>query len=150
MYRTIVVATDGHEGGDRAVAAARDLAARSYARIVVVHVNELVVIRGGTMSFDPNEVEVAQRIWDQVRDMTNNGLRAELTVRTARDPARSIADTAKAVGADLIVIGPSRHDPLAGAVFGSVTQRLLRVATCPVQAVPLAGERAAAPLIKMA
>jgi hypothetical protein len=51
-------------------------------------------------------------------------------------PAHEIADVAREVGADLIVIGTRGHTPIAGLSLGSVTLRLLHVAPCPVLAVP--------------
>jgi nucleotide-binding universal stress UspA family protein len=50
--------------------------------------------------------------------------------------ARVVADIAHEDDADVIVVGTRGHSPLVGALVGSVTQRLLHIAPCPVIAVP--------------
>lgn len=47
-----------------------------------------------------------------------------------------IAERARELGADAIVVGTRGHGPVAGLLLGSVTQRLLHIAECPVLAVP--------------
>jgi nucleotide-binding universal stress UspA family protein len=47
-----------------------------------------------------------------------------------------IVDAARAFGADLIVVGTRGYGAVRGMVVGSVTQRLLHVADCPVLVVP--------------
>ena len=47
-----------------------------------------------------------------------------------------IADAAKENEADVIVVGSRGYGRIAGVLLGSVTQRLLHVAPCPVLAVP--------------
>jgi nucleotide-binding universal stress UspA family protein len=37
---------------------------------------------------------------------------------------------------DAIVVGTRGHTPIAGLLVGSVTQRLLHIAPCPLIAVP--------------
>jgi nucleotide-binding universal stress UspA family protein len=61
---------------------------------------------------------------------------------TGRASGYSVFDVARDVGADVIVVGTRGRGPLAGLLVGSVTQRLLHVAPCPVLAVPI-GEHAA-------
>jgi nucleotide-binding universal stress UspA family protein len=55
---------------------------------------------------------------------------------TVVGPAHVIADIAKNNGSDLIVLGTRGHSAVAGLLLGSVTQRLLHIAPCPVLAVP--------------
>jgi nucleotide-binding universal stress UspA family protein len=54
-------------------------------------------------------------------------------------PAHEIADLAREADADLIVVGSRGHGLIAGLLLGSVTQRLLHVAPCPVLVVPAEG-----------
>jgi nucleotide-binding universal stress UspA family protein len=57
------------------------------------------------------------------------------TIVWATDRSDS-AEIARAVGADVIVVGIRGHTQLAGLLLGSITQRLLHVAPCPVLAIP--------------
>jgi len=79
-----------------------------------------------------------------VSDATEGRIRGALRVvnRPGMQPAQCIADIASEVGADMIVVGTRGHSPVGGVFAGSVAQRLLQVAPCPVLAVP---PRAAAP-----
>jgi nucleotide-binding universal stress UspA family protein len=56
--------------------------------------------------------------------------------------AHAIAELAESQGADIIAVGTRGHTALAGLLLGSVTQRLLHIAPCPVLAVPPKERRA--------
>lgn len=51
-------------------------------------------------------------------------------------PAEVLAQLAQSEDADLIVVGTRGHSSVAGLLLGSVTQRLLHIASVPVLAVP--------------
>ena len=54
------------------------------------------------------------------------------------DPATKILDVACAEEIDLIVLSPRRHGALGRFLFGSVTDRVMRLAPCPVLSVAAA------------
>ena len=64
-------------------------------------------------------------------------MRAELVVisAVAGGPAHVIADVAREVNADVIVVGTRGHHQVSSLIF-SVTHTLLHMSTCPVLAVP--------------
>jgi nucleotide-binding universal stress UspA family protein len=71
-------------------------------------------------------------------ELTDAGLDAKVKIvnHVGPQPAHQIADIARDAGADLIVMGSRGHGAVAGLLLGSVTQRLLHVAPCPVLVVP--------------
>jgi nucleotide-binding universal stress UspA family protein len=139
MFKTIVWATDGSETADRALAYAKSLASGSGAKLFAVHCNEHFF--GGRSSGSPvlaDEDEIEAKIRGQVATAESEGIAAsfDLVSGVAGHTAHVIADTARMLGADVIVVGTRGHAPVAGLLLGSDTQRLLHVASCPVLAVP--------------
>jgi nucleotide-binding universal stress UspA family protein len=143
MLRTIVWATDGSAAADRALPYAKALAGADGGSLVAVHAIERFVGRAAGVPVHADEPEVEAKIRGQVRELVEEGLDATVRFVTGREPEtpRMIAEVAHEVGADVIVVGTRGRSALAGAVLGSVTQRLLHIAPCPVLAVP-AGKRA--------
>jgi nucleotide-binding universal stress UspA family protein len=47
-------------------------------------------------------------------------------------PSKAIVETAREIGADLIVMGTRGHSGFKHALLGSVTERTVRIAPCPV------------------
>ncbi len=138
MFKTIVWATDGSETADRALPYARGLAEGPDKTLVVVHVKELLVGRGGGYPVYADEAELLEKIEAQVEEIRKSGVAVELKLATSttHTPAHFVAEVAKEVDADVIVVGTRGHGPLAGALLGSVAQHLLHDAPCPVLAIP--------------
>lgn len=139
MFKTIVWATDGSEAADRALPYAKALAEGEGRTLLIVHSNELIVGgRAGGYPMLADEDEVVKRIEGQSEQARQEGLNARLKVvaGAGAGAAHMIADVAREAGADVIVVGTRGHAPVPGLLLGSVTQRLLHVAPCPVLAVP--------------
>jgi len=138
MFDQLVWATDGSENADRALDYVKRVAENGDARVLAVHVNELTVGRAGGYPVYMDEDELAQKIRQQVDDLKQAGVDAELRITPVAigGAAHVLADAATEAGADLIVVGTRGQGPVKGLLLGSVTQRLLQVAPCPVLAVP--------------
>ncbi len=121
--REVLVATDFSEIADEAVRAARQHAERFGARLHLLHVLETA------------EGDAAQRL-----AQLSEGLGASVPVLVrapAGDPANEIARYASEHGVDLIVVGTHGRTGMSRALLGSVAERVIRTAPCPVLAVPL-------------
>lgn len=139
MFKTIVVGLDGSEGAERALPFAVELARRDNAKIVIAHVEERILGKGGG-PLHADEEEVVANIRRQAEELAAEGIetRVETSDVMLGGPAHAIDEIANRVGADLIVVGTRGHSPVAGLLLGSVTQRLLHIASIPVLAVPSA------------
>lgn len=144
MFTTILWATDGSPTAARALPFALDLVKDHEAKLVVAHAREIFVGRGAGYPVLADEDELRTQIGKQVEDLRHEGLNATYVVRTCTSghaPA-AIAEIAKEVGADLIVVGTHGYGRVAGMLLGSVTQGLLHAGVCPVLAVPTGAEAA--------
>lgn len=140
MFNKVMWATDGSEAADQAMPLARTLAAEGAGELLMLHCNELTMPGkgGGRLPRFANEDELKAKIERQAGELSGNGVR--VTVQLGTTPvggaAHVIADAARDQQADVIVVGTRGHTPLGGLLLGSVTQRLLHIAPCPVLAVP--------------
>jgi nucleotide-binding universal stress UspA family protein len=140
MFKKVLWATDGSEAADQAMPVAENLAAEGGGELVVVHCQELMtpVKGGGRYPLAANEDELRAKIQRQVAELSGNSVRVSSETGTAvvGGAAHMIADAARDEQADVIVVGTRGHTPLGGLLVGSVTQRLLHIAPCPVLVVP--------------
>jgi nucleotide-binding universal stress UspA family protein len=137
MFGTVVLALDGSESSDKALVYATELAKEHGSKIHVVHVVEMMAGRGGgTAHVDEDQLKV--KIARQVDELGAAGVATELELHSAMmgGPAHVIADVAARVDADVIVTGSRGHTAFAGILLGSVAQRLLHLAHCPMLIVP--------------
>ena len=141
MFSKIVIALDGSDHSLKAVEYAKRLSPDKSARIEVVHVRELLMGRGvGGAPVKLDEEEVVEEVQGTVRELSDAGYDVHLqVVSTVRDgPAQIIAEIAKLIHADVIIVGTRGHGPVSGLLVGSVAQRLLHLAPCPVLVIPVA------------
>jgi len=122
MTREILVATDFSDEAEAAVRVAIDQARRLGARLHIFHV------------LSSGEVDVTRLLADAT---ALGGPDVPVTVAsTSGDPATEILRYARAHAIDLIVVGTHGRSGFSRALLGSVADRVLRGAACPVLAVP--------------
>jgi nucleotide-binding universal stress UspA family protein len=138
MFKSIIWATDGSESADLALPYAKSIAGEQGAALLVVHCDEFLPGRGGGQPILADEEDVKAKIDRQAHELRDEGLNAsmQLTSATAGGAAHAIATAAEELPADLIIVGTRGHTPLGGLLLGSVAQRLLHIAPCPVLVVP--------------
>lgn len=145
FYR-IVVAVDFSPASEEAWAHARRLAAHADAELILTHVvAEAPRLGGGPpMRARIAEVQASLRRWadDKLAKWAEaaraEGRRVRLAVRVGI-PYQEIVDLATDERADLVVIGTQGRTGIRHAVLGSVAERVVRLAPCPVLSVRAAG-----------
>jgi nucleotide-binding universal stress UspA family protein len=143
MFNSIIWATDGSEAADKALPYIRSFASEHHAKVTLVHCDELLVARSaGKDEFVDGEY-VRDKIERQARALRDDGVDAhtKFVGGIGCDAAKQISETATELPADLIVVATRGRTALEGLVLGSVTQRLMLIAPCPVLAVPTAQQR---------
>jgi nucleotide-binding universal stress UspA family protein len=138
MFKTIVVAVDGSPSSGRALEYGVNLAKENSSHLVLAHVTELIAGRAaGTVHLE--EGDLVQRLRDRAGKLAQDGLPGT-EFKVARTmtggPAHALAEIAAESNADLVVTGTRGHTALTGLVVGSVAQRMMHVAPCPVLVVP--------------
>jgi nucleotide-binding universal stress UspA family protein len=137
MFKTIVWATDGSELADVALDTVRELARQDGSRIVAVHANELLRGRFGGAPVFADEPDLEEKVRAQVEELRSVGLDATLEIRSgSKDVATLIADAARDVDADLIVVATHGRGGVTAALMGSVARALCHTAGRPLLVVP--------------
>jgi nucleotide-binding universal stress UspA family protein len=146
----ILVPVDFSPHAERAFGYATTVAQRFGATLGLVHVVEDPYVTGAwnTEVYVPNVGEILeqliagaeQELAARRRRATALGLTAETAVLSGR-PAHAIVEHAKEGGFDLIVMGTHGRTGLSHVVMGSVAERVVQKAPCPVLTVH-AGEAA--------
>ena len=139
MFKSIVWANDGSEAAQQALPLVKELARTGGATVTLVHVVERVEGSGAVgMPRRADESKVQADLRDLVGALEQEGITASLEIRgdVGARPAHEVVDIATKTGADLIVAGSRGHTAIGGLLLGSVTNRLLHIAPCPVLVVP--------------
>ncbi|MFM0514446.1 universal stress protein [Paraburkholderia sp. RL17-373-BIF-A] len=140
MYSNIVVAVGGSEAAKRALSEAIQLAKLSRAKLTAVYVLDpsaafAYVCDPQLLTDIARQVDMSLLISAiaQMREL-NNGGNTEIveTQRIADDIASASMRCVQRHRADLVVMGTHGRRGLRRMVIGSVAERFVRYATCPV------------------
>jgi nucleotide-binding universal stress UspA family protein len=139
--KNVLVPTDFGGAADAALLYGRELAGRFGATLHVVHVVENIQIASfpgdgyGEMAATLQaELEKAARlkITERVVDSDGSGPPTVRAVISSMGTVASILEYARAHKIDLIVMGTNGRAALAHLMMGSVAERVVRLAPCPV------------------
>ena len=137
--KNILVATDFSEPSAVALNYGRDLA-RSYdATLHVVHVIEdLLALHGPEIGFAIADVErnieaaVRRDLDAAITPSDRESLDIRTTITRAPNVSHAISDYAKDHAIDLIIVGTHGRGAFQRFLIGSVAERVMRTAPCPV------------------
>ena len=142
--KQVLVATDFSEASDAALLYSREFARAFGATLHVIHVIEDISGRLGDLPNVP-EAYIDYGLWRQdaikaaekdlnarLSDEDRRQLAATAVAVVARTAPGAILDCARERHVDLIVAGTHGRGAIAHFVMGSVAERLVRQAPCPV------------------
>jgi nucleotide-binding universal stress UspA family protein len=135
MFKKMLIANDGSEGGARAFVSALELARRLESELHMLCVEELP--RFATSIHEAREERgEADHLVRSVIERARTRARAERVELemyvVAGHPVPSIVKFIEGGGYDLLVIGYMGHSALYNRVIGSTTDRLVELAPCEV------------------
>jgi len=128
----ILVATDFSPAADAALDYARALATRFGATLHVLHAAENLFFRA-TLA-DPYAIKAAtaKRLEGRLTHYDRDRLGARAIVEVSDDPADAIVSYARGARIGLIIMGTHGREGVAHLLVGSVAERVVRTAPCPV------------------
>jgi nucleotide-binding universal stress UspA family protein len=133
MYRKIIVGYDGSDQAKDALALGKDLSQTTGAELCVggvflVH----ALLRSG---IDPLDREAEQEFTERLERAAASVDAAAQPVQSS-SPARGLHELAEEIGADLIVVGSSKHGPVGQTILGNVGVALMHGSPCAVAIAP--------------
>jgi nucleotide-binding universal stress UspA family protein len=139
VYKKILAATDASNYSVRALLFAIELAKGNNAEILLLHAIDYPASYRGlhldTQSFMISEERI-QKIHKYIMEKTLRGIDTKNVPLRKKTVVGNTADVILKESAagdfDLIVLGTRGHSPITGALIGSVTQKILAKAPCPV------------------
>lgn len=140
MFRHILCPVDFSEASDRAIQYAIALARIHHADITALHVYPSPFVPPDTpvleaLSRDDDMRRLETEAAALFADATTRGLRVDVIVEHGQ-AARDILTHAAALPADVIVMGTHGAGGFEHLMLGSVAEKVVRKATCPVFTVP--------------
>ena len=138
MFRPQVILhpTDYSETSNYALQIAAELARQHHAKLLVLHVAETLGPENVTFGEATSQLEPASyrhRLEEDLRQrvLVPAGVSVEY-ILAAGDVIQEIEHTAQKHGCDLIVMGTHGRTGLSHLVMGSIAEKVIRLAPCPV------------------
>ncbi len=134
----VLVATDGSEHSNAAIAQFAELAARRWCTIKVVTVMELVtafrmdIRQRLNESWKQRKAGAKQHLKETAEALDSLAVEVETQVLEAASASEAILDAADEFGADLILVGGTGKGRIGRVLLGSVASRIARYARCAV------------------
>lgn len=142
----ILVATDGSEGANRAIDFAAQLAGGSGAHLLIVTVAGIhtlpdAVLRHFTRTqnawVEEALTSISATVLKEARERAQAAGATDIRLQTGDgDVAQAILDIASQSEADVIVVGKRGSGRVTGLLLGSVSQKLVSIASKVVVVVP--------------
>jgi nucleotide-binding universal stress UspA family protein len=140
MYQRIMVAVDGSETAERGLKEAITLAKDQKAKLAIIHVIDIVVVFGAGQ-FPGTYIEATRELARQTVEHARKtaqatGIEPEILspeiVTSGYHVGDTIAERARDWKADLLVVGTHGRRGVSRLLLGSVAERIVRVAPCPL------------------
>jgi nucleotide-binding universal stress UspA family protein len=139
VFRKMLVPVDGSAASRRAGKLAIELAKGCSAEVTAIHVVDVaslpVLARATGKTRDELKAELVQEGEHLLAELAREAAQAGVQLTTLVEvgtPHRVIVDTAAAKGVDLILIGKVGLRGPRRIIIGSVTERVIADAQCPV------------------
>lgn len=132
LLQHVLVATDFSRPSEAALTYGRALARTFGSTLHLLHVVENDFLRATPA--DPRALATASKrtLNGRLTDEDWIALRARAVLEVSDSPAQAIADYARREAIDLIVMGTHGRNAVAQLLVGSVAERVVRIAPCPV------------------
>jgi nucleotide-binding universal stress UspA family protein len=143
-FRHILCPCDFSRYSRKALQYAATLAAHTASDMTVLFVNDALLDAAGAAAYDEralkkaSENELRQFVQRAIAGFHGKPLSAIKYSVTVGDPAEQIQKTVRRLRNDLVVMGTHGLTGLPRVLFGSTTEKFLRLATVPVLLIPRA------------
>jgi nucleotide-binding universal stress UspA family protein len=132
VLKDVLVATDFSPPSDSALIYGRALARAFGATLHVLHVTENLFMRATAADPHAAKASVMRTLEERLTADDRAQLHARAVLETSDHPADAIIEYATSARADLIVMGTHGRSGLSHLLVGSVAERVVRNAPCPV------------------
>ena len=132
MFTRILVPTDFSPASEAALTYAHSVAKLFGSTVHVLHVMDNVFLR--PVVSDPHDLKAAalRTLEDRISEMDHHGVRFVAALECSDEPADEITSYARIQDIDLIVMGTHGRTGVAHLLMGSVAERVVQTASCPV------------------